>query len=75
MKTLPDLAQVKRRGCLQRGVPEADCESVAEHSHAVATYCLVSAPIVGKNVLDQDSELIPHKSGGQKLLKLHWFMT
>ncbi|QPH05638.1 hypothetical protein C2857_003578 [Epichloe festucae Fl1] len=45
MKTLPDLAQVKRRGCLQRGVPEADCESVAEHSHAVATYCLVSAPI------------------------------
>ncbi|KAK2608848.1 hypothetical protein QQS21_002561 [Conoideocrella luteorostrata] len=39
-----DLATIKRRGWLARGIPVDDCESVADHSHAVAMYCKLYAP-------------------------------
>jgi 5'-deoxynucleotidase YfbR-like HD superfamily hydrolase len=40
------LSDVKRRGWLEKGIPRGACESVADHSHAMALYCVLYAPKV-----------------------------
>ncbi|KAM4066682.1 adenylate kinase domain-containing protein [Hirsutella rhossiliensis] len=43
-EVLSHLSDEPRRGWLARGIPRADCESVAEHSHAVSLICTAYAP-------------------------------
>ena len=46
-----------RRGWLARGIPQSDCETVGEHSHAVSLYCIKFAP-EARSLFSQRCQLI-----------------